>query len=203
MPPKSTTTRLQFVRVCDCGCGRPTLLALQTNTARGWKAGQPLGCCTGHSVHRPAAAEEYQVNEHGCWMWQQGITTPGYARMTVDGKEALAHRVFYERRFGPIPAGLHLDHVKSRGCVGPPCVNPDHMEPVTPGENARRGNGTKLSLDDVAAIRSQNPRTLAECKRLAAEYGVAWRYLYMIVKGWSRRDSGSSAVYPATPPPSA
>jgi len=35
---------------------------------------------------------------------------------------------------GPIPDGLHLDHL----CANPPCVRPDHLEPVTQAENNRR-----------------------------------------------------------------
>jgi len=45
-----------------------------------------------------------------------------------------AHRVFYQLFRGPIPAGLHLDHL----CRVASCANPDHLEAVTPAENHRR-----------------------------------------------------------------
>lgn len=52
----------------------------------------------------------------------------------------LAHRAVYDEIVGPIPYGLTLDHL----CANPPCVNPAHMEPVTPGENRKRGGSPHL-----------------------------------------------------------
>jgi hypothetical protein len=46
-----------------------------------------------------------------------------------------AHRFYYTRERGKIPAGLQLDHT----CRRRNCVCPSHLEPVTPAENIRRG----------------------------------------------------------------
>lgn len=48
-----------------------------------------------------------------------------------------AHREAYKAFKGEIPDGLELDHL----CRVRNCVNPDHLEPVTRLENARRGIG--------------------------------------------------------------
>lgn len=74
-----------------------------------------------------------------CWPWI-AFTHLGYGRImscTHPPHSLRAHRVAYELLVGPIPDGLVLDHL----CRNRACVNPAHMEPVTRGENVRRGVG--------------------------------------------------------------
>lgn len=71
-----------------------------------------------------------------CWLWT-GSNVKGYGRVTIAHKGRSLHRVVYERMVGPIPDGLHIDHL----CRQPPCCNPAHLEPVTPLVNVRRGVG--------------------------------------------------------------
>ena len=72
-----------------------------------------------------------------CWEWTAGRFSLGYGAYELDGKTRLAHRVVYEALVGPIPEGRQLDHL----CRVRHCVNPDHLEPVTPRENTVRGVG--------------------------------------------------------------
>lgn len=71
-----------------------------------------------------------------CWEWTAGKTKQGYGGFhPTKARMVLAHRYAYELLIGPIPAGLVIDHL----CRNRVCVNPAHLEPVTTGENTRRG----------------------------------------------------------------
>lgn len=81
------------------------------------------------------------IRGDGCWTWSGAhFTMTGYAifnKKMDDGvwRPTVAHRVAYEIAVGPIPDGLVIDHLcRNRGCV-----NPQHMEPVSRGENVLRG----------------------------------------------------------------
>ena len=71
----------------------------------------------------------------GCWEWTASITPKGYGQFYFDGGMRQAHRVAYTLLRGPIPVGLQIDHL----CRNRKCVNPDHLEPVTPKVNTARG----------------------------------------------------------------
>lgn len=70
---------------------------------------------------------------NGCWLWSYPVSRNGYGQIGRRG----AHRVLYEELIGPIPDGLHIDHL----CRIKVCVNPWHMETVTCRVNILRGEG--------------------------------------------------------------
>lgn len=71
-----------------------------------------------------------------CWDWSASVTPHGYGRFYAGGGATwvYAHRYAWETFVGPIPEGLTIDHL----CRNPRCVNPDHLDPVSLGENIRR-----------------------------------------------------------------
>lgn len=127
------------MKLCDCGCGHQAPLASKTNTKRGWIKGEPIRFLYGHNRRRPLEDRIWErVDKHGpngCWLWIGYIHETGYGLLTINEVPRRAHRLVYELVVGPIPDGLHLDHL----CRVPKCVNPGHLEPVTPRENVLRG----------------------------------------------------------------
>mgnify|MGYP000641429375 CR=1 FL=1 len=69
-----------------------------------------------------------------CWTWTRGHDPSGYATFHWPQAGGYAHRAAYLLAVGPIPDGYVIDHLcRNRGCV-----NPAHLEPVTPQMNTLR-----------------------------------------------------------------
>ena len=75
----------------------------------------------------------------GCWLWIGTLDTYGYGQIAENRKAGIpvrkAHRVIYSQLVKAIPVGLVMDHLCRVRC----CVNPHHLEPVTPETNVSRG----------------------------------------------------------------
>lgn len=71
-----------------------------------------------------------------CWEWAGPVTGRSRNRPRFDylGDHASGHRYAYTYFVGEIPDGMELDHL----CHNSMCVNPNHLEHVTPEENKRR-----------------------------------------------------------------
>ena len=121
-----------------------------------------------------------------CDVWQLAKNRNGYGMCRdATGRMVLAHRFYYEREYGPIPADLQCDHL----CGTRDCVRPSHIEPVTPAENVRRGRATKLTPEAVYEIRRSTEKQIV----LARRYGVGQPHISRINNNHTWRDTNQAA----------
>lgn len=139
-------------------------------------------CGCGHRWSRvPTRHPGFTVDPiTGCWLWL-GYLNPvnGYAFVKDEQRRTLpAHRAYYLKHRGPIPDGYDLDHL----CRVRRCVNPAHLEPVTPAENVRRGVRVRLTAAQAQEIRALVAQGVMQ-KDLAGRFGVHRTHVSKIVSG--------------------
>lgn len=113
--------------------------------------------------------------ENGCWNWQGAKSREGYGRLgSSNDANRHAHRRSHILFIGPIPIGYEIDHL----CSNPSCINPSHLEAVTPRENKMRSKspyalnaakthckrGHELSGDNLRLVKTG--RSCRECDRM-------------------------------------
>lgn len=77
-----------------------------------------------------------------CWNWtgsrsSNGRTHHRYGNAWIGGKCIRTHRFSYAEAYGPIPAGLVIDHM----CHNTACVRPSHLRAITQKQNCENRNG--------------------------------------------------------------
>lgn len=133
----------------------------------------------------------YLVPDTGCHNWRWGKNSSGHGFITaLDGKRVMAYRAAWEMQYGPIPAGVQMNHRCNNGL----CINVDHLyqgdqfdnmqDTVSAGNHATQ----KLSRKDVKEIRQQYEPGNITYQKLADEYGVTIGTIYSVINNKSFHD---------------
>ena len=129
----------------------------------------------------------------GCWEWIGSRQRNGYGRIRIDWKVYNTHRISWQLNVGTIPKGLHVLH----RCDNPSCVRPGHLFLGTQADNNKdrdlkgrhrpmfgdENPATKLSAEDVRAIRFMATLEGFSNKRLGRMFNVSATAIYLILKG--------------------
>lgn len=133
---------------------------------------EPLAYTREHELVARALSRVTEDPRTGCWLWTRSKTVRGgYAQMNIGNNRVVrVHRWLYELLVAPVDVGIDLDHL----CRVRHCVNPSHLEPVTRGENVRRGAAAQpkptcakghVVDGNNAYVRPTGRRECAMCKR--------------------------------------
>ena len=179
-------------RICSVdGCEKPHFGRGWCNAHYSrWRRAQPKSKSKPRNPSPEGRFWEKVQKTDSCWLWQ-GANSRGYGQISWFGKQVMAHRVSWEMFHGrPVPDGLQVDHLchdphTCAGGVDCPhrrCVNPEHLEAVTPWENKRRSDtwdhlgkmhaakthcphGHEYTPENTYRNPSSGYRTCIECQR--------------------------------------
>lgn len=134
----------------------------------------------------------YQIKKSGCWGWSGTKDGAGYGRIgnrnKCKGPPERAHRVSFEKEFGPFDGTLDVLHK----CDNPECTRPGHLFTGTHQDNMkdmvsknRQQHVSRYGADNNAALFSESKVDEIRCMYATGEY----TYHYLSVKFGSCPDT--------------
>ncbi len=102
----------------------------------------------------------FTISGDGCWLFNDSLSSQSRGRFFAHGRMWQAHIWSYAFFVADVPDGLHVDHL----CRVPQCVNPDHLEAVTPEENLRRCQRETCSRGHPITVEPSGVRSCSTCR---------------------------------------
>lgn len=111
-----------------------------------------------------------------CWIWTGTKGEGGYGQFRMGPRMVPAHRIAWldGGRKNTIPEGHVIDHL----CRNAPCVNPQHLEPVSQLTNVQRG---LRSREEHPNCPNGHPYS-EENTKYEKRRGIAYRYCRICLK---------------------
>ncbi len=142
----------------------------------------------------------YEIDENGCHnCTSHSKNKLGYCRLHYDYKGIPLHRYMYELKFGKLEDSKLIMRHK---CDNPSCINPDHLEPGTQGDNNRdravrgRSRYSKGESSPVSKITEEIAKELFTSEKSPIElskiYNIDDNHIRAIKRGvyWSHVTEG-------------
>jgi len=144
--------------------------------------GDPLKGKTFHGAGLDWINSILQTEDEDCQIWPFAKNDNGYARITIEGKQLLVHRIVCEKVNGPStkekPLALHSCGNGHLGCASPKHLRwGDHQQNAKDAEShgihqkGSRNNQAKLTQDQVEEIRKKSSEGIKD-QELADQFSV-------------------------------
>lgn len=114
-----------------------------------WAAAPMVKRIIGDDMRRLISKTDRNPHPEGCWCFTGALNSHGYGNIYFQGKYVSTQRMSYQIFCGPIPEGMHVDHLchTRENCSGGDtcrhrkCVRPSHLGLATHRDNLLRGRG--------------------------------------------------------------
>lgn len=127
---------------------------------------------------------EYRPDLGPCLIFDGADNGNGYGQFRYNGRNGYAHRYAWERKHGPIPKDMTVDHL----CRVRMCANAEHMELVDGITNYLRGVDARNACRNGHPYDEDTPRDKNGVRNCRICYERSWR------KSWAKKSRAANGL---------